>query len=380
MSSENEAAAAGTEQPEVVVVDSGVDTESGGTIVVGGYTASMDGIAVGLMSYRWNASDAEAVDLVANEPLPLASPSWVEVHPSQPRVHAVSEEGGSHLAAVAVALETGELTLINAVETGGRGGCHLAYSPDGRFIVVAHYGDGSIASFAVADDGSVSGPLDSKTFNQVGADILRQDMSHAHQVVWDGDGFWVVNLGGDTVHFLQLDDEGHFVSTVAPIELPAGCGPRHLVRVGDHLVVACELTAQVWVGRRTGDGWHQVALVDSTTRERNMTDNRVYPSGIAAYGTEVLVANRGCDTIAVFDLDAEADTLTYVTEFECGEWPRDLKVFGDRMWVACQVDNVVTTFVRDTDPAVRWQRDFEFATASPACVAMVAATASEGAR
>lgn len=358
------------------------DVAPGTRIVLGAYTAEMDGRATGLGSYRWNHADADAVDLVAHAGVALTSPTWVEADAAGRHVYAVTESNEPRLVALALD-EAGALTRLNDVAVDGAGACHLALTEDGRHIVVANYGDGTIGSFAINADGTVSEQVDRYAFNWTGPDLERQDRSHAHQVVMDGDGFWVANLGGDTVHRLRLDHEGRFVSEVPPVELPAGTGPRHLVLVEDLMVVACELSAQLWVGRRDpeqpGAGRHayrQVALVDSTTRERDLDDNRVYPSGIAVHrspdGIEVLVANRVCDTVAVFGLDTGTGEPTLLDEFATGGWPRDLKVSGDRAWVASQTEDRVVSHVR-VGPG-QWVDDFEFPAPTPACVLLVAPT------
>jgi len=359
------------------IVDAGIDAESGTRIVLGAYTAEMNGRATGLGSYRWNASDAEAVDLVAHEGVAMTSPSWVVADDDGRHVYAVSESSEARLSALAVD-EAGRLTLLNDVAVDGAGACHLALTADGRHAIVANYSDGTIGSFAINPDGTVSEQVDRYAFDRTGPDATRQSGSHAHQVVTDTDGFWVVDLGGDVVHRLHLDGDGRIVDDATAVTLPAGTGPRHLVMVDDLMVVACELSAEVWVGRHDPEAgpyaYRQVALVDSTSRVHDMADQRVYPSGIAGHiagdgAVQVLVANRGSDTVAVFGLDPATGALALREEFATGEWPRDLKVDGDRAWVASQTENRVISYVRIEDGT--WADDFEFPAASPACVLLV---------
>ncbi len=100
-----------------------------------------------------------------------------------------------------------------------------------------------------------------------------------------------------------VSTRGVLVPTGDPVRLPAGFGPRHLVVAQDHLVAAGELSGELWLGARDGDGWREAHLIPTSTRE-----GLVQPSGIATDGTRVYVANRGVDTISAFDVDGPAGT------------------------------------------------------------------------
>lgn len=336
-------------------------------LLVGGYTAEMDGRATGIVTWAGAADGA----LAPQATLPLPSPSYLLVHPDQPWVLAVTEGRPSVLSCVRVA-DDGSFTVVSEVGTGGEFGCHLALSPDGRHVVVAHYGSGSVASFVLGSDGELSPPQDLHPFSGSGTDPERQEGPHAHQVVFDGDVVLVPDLGTDRIHRLRLGPDGSLSEAGAPVRLPRGSGPRHLVVVGgDHLVVACELSATVWLGVRTTDGWRQAEIVPSSIAELG---DRIAPSAIRADGDTVFVANRGAGTISVLTVDRSAHTLTRVQEFSCGgPGPRDLALHGSRLWVANQTTDVISVFDRDTFPVPRLA--FEIASPSPACVVLLEPTA-----
>lgn len=360
-------------------MDTATTRDPGALIVLGGYTSEMGGSAPGLACYRWDAADSEAVDLVAHPAVALRSPSWVEAHPDHSTVYTVSEGDPGRLHAVRLTAD-GQLSEGNTVPIDGTAACHLALTADARHLVVANYGDGKVSGFPIAADGSVGEQIGGYGFELSGPDQDRQDHSHAHQVVMDpasssddGEVFWVPDLGGDAVHRMRIASDGTIATAGDAVRLPAGSGPRHLVLTGDHMVVACELSAQVWVGRRDGDTYRQVALVDASGRPNGTGDERIYPSGIGLHqseqhGVQVLVANRGCDSVAVFGL--VDDELSMRDEFDTGAWPRDLKVDGDRLWLASQSGNQVITHLLDRETG-RWVPDFAFPAPSPACILLV---------
>ncbi len=331
--------------------------------LLGGYTEELGGRASGLASRVLTAGGSTP----AQSLLPLASPSYLVAHPEQPWVFAVLEGRGSWLASARVQAD-GALVQVGSVPTGGDFGCHLALSPDARHVVVAHYGSGSVASFEVGVDGGLSQRRDLRQFSGSGSDPERQEGPHIHQVVFDSDVLLVADLGTDRLHRLSLAADGTFDEAGPPIELPGGSGPRHLVVVGgDHLVVVCELSAQLWLGVRTETGWSHAQTVPSSIAELN---ERVLPSAVRADGDTVYVANRGAGTVSVFTLDRVAHTLTRVQEFSCGgPWPRDLVLGGTRLWVANESTDVVSVFDRTALGAPRLVS--EIGAPSPTCVVLL---------
>jgi 6-phosphogluconolactonase len=314
-------------------------------VVVGGYTAESDGRAVGLRLLAVSSTDGvdpaspEAVREVTTVAVP--SPSFVVPHPREPWLFAAGSSDPGAVSAWAVSDDL-TLTALGSAAITGEGACHLALSPSAQHLVVASYGSGSVSSFAVLPDGSVGEELHSLRFQGSGPVPERQEAAHAHQVVWDSDEILVCDLGSDCIHRLELDDGGRLVESTPPIPLPAGSGPRHLVVLGDHLVVACELSAEVWLGRRSEAGWTERQVVASSERQ---TEDPVYPSAIVSDGRRVYVANRGPGTVSVFELDRVADELRRVTEFSCGgDWPRDLTLSRGALWVANQTDDRVSVF------------------------------------
>src|SRR5690606_24854514 len=103
-------------------------------------------------------------------------------------------------------------------------------------------------------------------------------------------------------------------------------------------------------------------------------DKPVHPSGIGVHvgvrGTQILVANRGCDTVGVFDLDTATGVLEFAQEFVTTAWPRDLKVYGDRLWIAGQTGHQLATYVTDPETGT-WQPDFTYDAPSPSCILLL---------
>ncbi|WP_161606120.1 lactonase family protein [Microlunatus speluncae] len=323
-------------------------------LIVGGYSGAM-GDGSGIVTLRVGPQDVSTLGT-----LEIDSPSYLIRHPDRPLLYAVSEGDASTVAALRLTDHGPE--LINQVANSGTGACHLCFSPDGRFVITANYGSSSVSCFGLAEDGSLTEQTDLWLATGSGPDASRQSEPHPHQVVVDGDLILVPDLGTDRVHRLGIDAAGKISPAGDPIILPPGSGPRHLVVVDDQLVVACELSAEVWWGSRLGNGGEQGQVVPASGSD---VDSRIYPSAIVADAASIFVANRGSDTVAAFQL---SDGLVRPgIEITCGgAWPRDLIVTASHLWVANQNDGTVVAIARDDLAAGRI--DGTINTPSPSCL------------
>ncbi|WP_114561079.1 lactonase family protein [Desertihabitans aurantiacus] len=335
----------------------------GSAVYVGGYTGE-DVQRRGVEAYRFDTDQADRLALTELAPVPASSPSFLVAHPDRPLLYAVGETSPTTVSALRIA-EDGSLELLNTVVSAGAGGCHLAVDETGQYVLVAHYTSGSVSTFGIAADGRLSEELDHHVFSGSGPDADRQDGPHAHQVVPHEGRVLVCDLGTDQVHQLRLDVEGHLRLAADPVALPAGSGPRHLVVSGEHLVVACELTARLWLARREDHLWQEVGSWPTTSA----TGGECFPSALRLHEGQLLVGNRGPDTVAVFDLDTEHGRLVEVAELSTGgRWPRDLWCSASHLWVANQNSDTVVAFRRPRDGESGYVLDFEIPTAAPAAV------------
>jgi len=330
-------------------------------VFVGGYTEP-EGNAVGVSSLL-NERSAKRVRLEQVSTMELTSPTWLVRHPGLPVLLATSEASPGRISSLRWD-DDGSLTLLSTVETAGDGACHIAVTDDGAYAIVSSYRSGVLSVVPISATGSLSEVCDTLEFVGSGPVTDRQEGPHAHQVVIHGDEILSCDLGADQIYRLRLD-EGVLVQAGDPVRLPAGFGPRHLVVAQDHLVVAGELSGELWLAARDGDGWREAQVIATSTR-----DGLVQPSGIATDGSRVYVANRGVDTISVFDVDGPAGTLTPVAEFGCGgAWPRDISLDHGLLWVSNERSDTVAVFEVSPLPPVR--PAVELALPTPTCVVLV---------
>ena len=303
------------------------------TAVVAGYT---DTGRLGIELWVDDEGDGGGWSLRA--PGACAQPSWL-VDLGGGCLLAVGESEPSTLSRVTIDPESARVDVDHTLPLSGSAACHAAVA--GRYAVVAHYGSGSVSSVWLDDDGRPLAETDHVVLRGHGPDPERQDAPHAHQVVIDGEEILVCDLGTDRVHRLRLDEHGRLHESRRPVELPPGFGPRHLVRVGeDLLVVAGELSNELWLGRVHGDDVSMLDLVSLGEASPS------FPSALRADSEGLLWTGvRGPDTVAVHRL--EGARLRPVAECSTGgRWPRDVVVDRDEVWVTNQLSDNVTVLSR----------------------------------
>ncbi len=198
--------------------------------------------------------------------LALAHASYLVAHPDRPWLFVAEESEQGRVSSVR-AEHDGTLTLLSSVATGGSGSCHVALTADAGHVLVADYGSGTVCAVVVGPDGRLGRRSGFWRLEGSGPDLERQSAPHAHQVVVDGTEVLVADLGSDRVHRLRVDDDGTLQESGPAVSLPPGSGPRHLVVVEDHLVVATELSGELWLGRRSPQGgWTESGRVPCTRR------------------------------------------------------------------------------------------------------------------
>lgn len=225
---------------------------------------------------------------------------------------------------------------VNEVEP-----CHVVVDPAGRLVAVANYTSSEIALWPLEHDGSFAGGPTRVPLVGNGPDALRQEAAHPHHihlaVADSGLLMHVVDLGSDLVRVFEIRFDDRALTTVQEVAshaVPAGTGPRHMVFLPHGRVALTGELASTLVVGSLGDDWH----VQSSTRESGPVTGRMkrnYPGDIqrSADGAFVYLANRGYDTVSVFDV--LADTPTLVAEVASGvAWPQHLLVEHDALLVA----------------------------------------------
>ena len=273
--------------------------------------------------------------------------------------------------------DTGSLHELNRDTSNGNGPCYISTDVPGRYVLVANYGDGTLAVYPLAEDGHIQPSSDVRTASGSGHDRDRQEGPHAHMIAPSPDGRYVLatDLGLDTVTVYELDtnlgelnpsQSDHGIAHAEP-----GSGPRHFAFApdGTTVYVINELNSTIDVYDFQDGGLERRQTI-STLPDGHSGDN--FPSQIVVSpdGRHIYGANRGADTIAIFTIGANGN-LTASGQVGCGgAWPRNINIDPVGNWViaANQRSDTLNVFRRDPETGALTPSGEPIAVPSPMAV------------
>jgi 6-phosphogluconolactonase len=324
-------------------------------VFVGCYTGDA-GNGTGITTFSRSATG----ELTEVATLPLTSPSWLTRHPALPVLYAANETSSGAVTALSFS-RSGVLSVLGSAETGGADPCHLAVTPDGRFLLCANYTGGSLAVFSLSPTGSLGTRTALVRHTGSGPDADRQEAAHVHMAVPSPDSTVVsaVDLGTDEIRSYTLSSSGA-LAPLAVSALPPGTGPRQLVRRPgtDLAYVVGELAGTLVTVRETSPG--AFSVVSSTASAVSASAPNL-AAHLEPAGARLYVSNRGPDCVTEFALD---DAVA-VADQPCGAGPRHFALVDGTCYVAAQPDNAITAFTLTASGDAELRR---YPTGSPTCV------------
>lgn len=276
----------------------------------------------------------------------ISGPGFLALHPNGQHIYAVgSLDGQAVLAAYEVQWARGQTTLSfqNAVEIGDGGAAHVSIDSTGRTILTAQYGAGSTAVFAVNKDGSIK-QRTQLLKHGAGSKAIpgRQDKPHAHWTGFSPDErfAFVPDLGMDKVVIYKVDTAKSTVEPHGFGVVPPGGGPRHMKfhTNGKWAYVLNELDLSITrfhydakAGTMAAKETVLTVPKEELAKEKfkSCSEIRIHPSGRFIYA-----ANRGHDTVTVFNVNQSTGELTFVErENVRGATPRNVNLSPDGRWL-----------------------------------------------
>ena len=333
-------------------------------------TVPVDGAANGKGIYLFEvdtgSGELKLLNLAASAP----NPSWLSVHPTGKYLYAVNElssyEGSSgSVSAYAIEHGTGELHLLNTVNSRGAGPAHMRIDATGKFAFVANYIGGSIAvlpilpggrlepaCFVHEDNGSL-GPKHAASAPLGSFAVSGHDAPHAHMIQADPQNRFILytDLGQDRIYVNKFDQaRGQLTPAATPfVSLPPGDGPRHFAfhpngRWFYSIQEEASTVAFFQYDAETGALAHRQTL--STLPEGFAGTNFCSEIVIAENGRFLYGANRLHDSIATFAIGPDG-MLRHLDDTPTGgDYPRHIALApGGRFLYACnQRSDVITSF------------------------------------
>ena len=315
------------------------------------------------------------------------NPSYVAVHPSGRFAYAVNEVG-DYLGQATGAITAyrigagGQLTAIGMLSSFGGDPCYVSVDAAGRNLFVANYG-GSIASYHIASNGTLTV---ASTIALTGSGPHpNQKGPHGHYIAESPakGRVYVADLGSDQVRAYRVNAAKGTLTLDAmpPGQLPPGSGPRHIAfhPSNRYAYVNNELASTVTVfAHDAATGALSPVQTLSTVPAGFTGENNTAEIQASADGRFVYVANRGHNSIAVFQVDATSGTLTLINVTpSLGDWPRDFKLdpTGGFLLVEHQKSDNIVVFRIDRATGRLTPTGHELRVSKPVSIAFMPASA-----
>ncbi|MDX9728890.1 MAG: lactonase family protein [Bacteroidales bacterium] len=238
------------------------------------------------------------------------------------------------------------LGKISSMNQGGGGPCHIEVSVDGKYLITANYGSGSVSVVKLNSEGIPEKVTDV---------IFYGEKSHPHMTIHNPrlHTYYVSDLGLDRVHQLKLDTTLGLLmnADLAYFNSEPGSGPRHMAidRSSANLYVINEHNSTTSVYNILSDTVtvkQTVSALPEGYREKSFcADLHLSRNGNKIYGS-----NRGHNSIVTLRVGADGK-LSEPSHRSCGGiWPRNFAVSpsGKFFLVANQRSNEISV-VREGD-------------------------------
>jgi len=249
----------------------------------------------------------------------LVNPSFLVLRRDQRYLYAVHGDE-SYATSFSVDRNTGFLTLLNRVETGGQNGVHQAFDPSDKFMVVANYSTGNVSVLPVRPDGTLGDQVQLVPLPGLpGPNRIEQASSHPHQIVFDPSGKFVVvpDKGLDRIFIFSFDPAtGRLTPTEqGSVVARAGSGPRHAAfhPTLPVLFALNEISSSVATYYLDAEHGSLRPVEILPTLPSDFTgDNTAAEIAVSAGGRFVYCSNRSHDSVGIFAADASTGLLTSI--------------------------------------------------------------------
>ncbi len=271
----------------------------------------------------------------------ITDPGFLALSPDSEFLYAIGKQDKIDSVS-AYAVDGGKLTLLNHEPIGDGGAAHIAVHPNGKFLLTAQYGGGSVASFPILADGKV-GARSQLVEHEGGSGVVakRQQSPHPHWAGFSPDGkfAFIPDLGLDDIVIYKTTPEGKLTEHGRAKTVPGG-GPRHMrfstngkfIHLLDELTLSVTTFAYDTANGTTKKVGTTPTLTEAVKAKENFnscSEILTHPNGKFLY-----TGNRGNDSVTVLSCDSETGK-TAVVEVEPirGSWPRNINLTPDAKWL-----------------------------------------------
>ncbi len=312
----------------------------------------------GILAYDWDPATAVLTQAGVAAQTPLVA--WLAFSHGHEYMYSASElwefEGKLTGEVASYRVVNGELQVLSARNSAGKGTCHVAVDPTGQMLIAADYAGGSAASFRI-ENGHLSEAVWTAHYTDHGPDLARQKTAHAHFSSFSPDNrfAYINDLGGDRIHIYKTHPATAQLMPAGVYRGGPGWGPRtlHFHPNGHTAYCMYEIVSRVDVleWHKADGGLTRVTTIDLLPASYH-GPTRGCDTVISSDGLFVYFANRDDNFLYAFQCDWKTGTLTPMRRSSCGgKTPRNfvLDPTGHWMLVANQDSNLLSVFARNPE-------------------------------
>lgn len=277
----------------------------------------------------------------------VENPFFIAISPDQKFLYSIHAPtfGGKdpeQVAAFRLDGHSGKMTLLNRQSTQGTASCFLEVDQTGKSLLVANYSSGSVASYSIQADGSLSESVSFVQHTGASVNPARQKEPHAHCFVISPNNkyAYAADLGLDRIVCYALTPASATLTPNAQpfVRTPPGAGPRHLTfhPNGKWMYVINELLNSVTRFDSHADSGRLIERQTISTTPpgfdgtSHTADLKITPNGKFLYGT-----NRGHDSIAAYQIADDGELSLIEITPSLGQGPQNLVITADGGLLLC---------------------------------------------
>ena len=320
-------------------------------LLIGTYTT---GKSEGIYVYEFDSKTGGFNYL--NKATGIDNPSYLALSDDRKNVYAVNESGDGKGGVTALSYDrkTGNLKVLNKVNSKGDHPCYVEVDKNKKHVFVANYSGGNLSVFPVRTDGSLGEAVQTIQHSGSGPVQERQQKPHVHMTILSPDEQFLLtnDLGTDQVTIYRYDsDASSPLKEESTFTSKPGAGPRHLVfhPKKNYAYIINELSGDIAAFDYKKGKLEQIQVtspVAGFTGKTDAADIRISPDGKFLYASY-----RGdLNELAIYAVDEASGKLSLAGKTKTlGTGPRNFAIdpTGNFLLVAHQKSDDVTIFSRN---------------------------------
>ncbi|GAE28328.1 6-phosphogluconolactonase [Halalkalibacter wakoensis JCM 9140] len=303
----------------------------------------------------------------------LDNPTFLTISSDYKHLYSVSKKGEEGGVAAYSIESNGELSFLNDELAAGSPPCHVSLNEEDNYLFSANYHLGTGIAYQLDDNGKIATVASTVTHSGNGPHE-RQEKPHAHYAGLTPDQKYlcVVDLGTDEMVVYAIEDGNlnkHATQSFSP-----GTGPRHIQfhPNGKFAYVNGELSSEVIALRYESESGTFEQLQSLSSLPADFEGESIGGAiKVSADGKFVYASNRGHDSIAVFEINSDTGTLSFVEHVSTdGSFPRDFTIdpTGNFLLAANQDTSNIVQFSIDHTTGKLTKTGAEISVPNPVCV------------